>query len=70
VATNPINRSEVEEFSDRSMEEDGRIGPNVSPKHRAILEAALAQTEHGSFFEALAAMPNVGEDRDFERNRG
>jgi len=46
------------------------VGPNVLPEHRAILVAALTQTSGRAFFEALASMPDVGEDSDFAPNRG
>jgi hypothetical protein len=50
--------------------EPGRIGPGVSPEHRAILETALAEPVEHSLFSTLASMPNVGSNSDFERNRG
>ena len=37
-------------------------------EHRAILEEVLLVTpKKRSFAEALASMPNVGQDEDFER---
>jgi antitoxin FitA len=50
-------------------EETARIGRNVLPEHRAILEAALAQLPEPSLFEILASMPDAGEDSDFARSR-
>ena len=68
MATNPIERSDPQPHDTDS---DPRIGPNVSPEHRAILEAALAQpVRKGSFNELLASMPDVGLDSDFERRHG
>jgi plasmid stability protein len=40
---------------------------SVEAEHRAILEEVLLGThEKKSFAEALASMPNVGRDEDFE----
>ena len=44
-----------------------RHGRSAEAEHRALLEALLLQPKGKSFAEALAAMPNVGEDADFER---
>jgi hypothetical protein len=70
MATNPIDRDNDAEIPESLREKFDRIGPNVSPEHRAILEAGLAQVSSKSFNELLASMPNVGLDSDFERNRG
>jgi hypothetical protein len=63
MATNPIK-------SDKPQPSDSfnQIGPNVSPKHRAILEAALAKNDGDAFYRLLASMPNVGLDSDFDRH--
>lgn len=42
-------------------------GRSAEAEHRAILEAALLKTRRRSLAEVLAAMPNVGNDKDFER---
>ena len=43
-------------------------GRSVEAEHRAILgEALMLRPRKKSFAEALAAMPNVGLDQDFER---
>lgn len=42
-------------------------GRSAEAEHRAILEAALSKTRRRSLAEVLAAMPNVGNDKDFER---
>lgn len=68
MATNPIDSNEHVHLS-RSGEA-GRIGPSVSPEHRAILEAALAAPTERSLYSVLASMPNVGNDSDFEHRRG
>ena len=44
-----------------------RHGRSAEAEHRAILESALARTRRLSFAQALAAMPNVGQDSDFDR---
>jgi plasmid stability protein len=43
-------------------------GRSAEAEHRAILEEVLLPTAiKKSFAEALSAMPNVGQDADFER---
>lgn len=42
-------------------------GRSAEAEHRAILEAALSKTRRRSLAEVLAAMPDVGNDKDFER---
>jgi plasmid stability protein len=44
-----------------------RHGRSAEAEHRALLESVLLQPARKSFAEALAAMPNVGRDEDFER---
>lgn len=63
VATNPLKP-----IGPQPSDASSRIGPNVSPKHRAILEAALAKNDGDAFYELLASMPNAGEDSDFDRH--
>jgi hypothetical protein len=70
MATNPVDRSQDNEIPKPPEDRYGCIGPGVSPEHRAILEAALAQQAKRPLYELLASMPDVGEDADFERNRG
>jgi plasmid stability protein len=45
----------------------GRYGTSAEAEHRKILTQALLKTRKRSFAEAIAAMPNVGRDSDFER---
>ncbi len=40
---------------------------SAEAEHRALLEALLLKPKGKSFAEALKAIPNVGEDEDFER---
>jgi antitoxin FitA len=42
-------------------------GRSAEMEHREILRDALLKPRKRSFAEALAAMPNVGLDSDFER---
>jgi plasmid stability protein len=44
-----------------------RHGRSAEAEHRALLEELLLRPKGKSFVEALASMPNVGEDEDFER---
>jgi antitoxin FitA len=69
MATNPIDQNKDSETLQSHGQGTARIGPNVSPEHRTILEAALAQEPERSLFEILASMPDAGEDSDFARNR-
>ena len=45
----------------------GEHGQSAEAEHRAILAAALITPRKRSFAEVLAAMPDVGEDADFNR---
>jgi plasmid stability protein len=48
-----------------------RHGHSAEEEHRRILRAALNRPEPPvSFKDLLLQMPEVGEDRDFERSRG
>jgi plasmid stability protein len=42
-------------------------GRSAEAEHRALLETLLLRPRGKSFAEVLAAMPNVGQDEDFER---
>ncbi len=42
-------------------------GRSAEAEHRILLEALLVQPVGKSFTEALAAMPDVGVEQDFER---
>ena len=44
-----------------------RHGRSAEAEHRALLEEMLLRPKRKSFAEALTAMPNVGQDEDFER---
>jgi plasmid stability protein len=44
-----------------------RHGRSAEAEHRELLESVLLYPPRKSFAEALAEMPNVGRDEDFER---
>ncbi|MDO5102925.1 MAG: DNA-binding protein [Lautropia sp.] len=44
-------------------------GRSAEAEHRAILQESLQQPRRRSLAEALASMPNVGRDEDFERQQ-
>jgi len=45
----------------------GLEGISAEAEHRKILEAALLRPRKKSFSEVLLAIPNVGNDSDFQR---
>lgn len=69
MATNPIRRDEEQEDIESLRARIARIGRNVSPEHRAVLEAGLTKAPSRTFNELLASMPDVGLDSDFEPRR-
>ena len=61
----------VDEAIVRALKERaGMHGRSAEAEHRDILATALARPRRRSFAEALASMPNVGIDTDFERVSG
>ena len=44
-------------------------GHSAEAEHRLILKEALEQPKRRSFAEILASMPDVGRDKDFEREQ-
>lgn len=46
-----------------------RHGRSAEAEHRELLESLLSSRGRKSFAQALAAMPNVGLDEDFEREQ-
>ena len=44
-------------------------GRSAEAEHREILRLALVGPKKKTFAQALAAMPDVGEDKDFERRQ-
>lgn len=44
-----------------------RHGRSAEAEHRMLLESVLMHPSRMSFSEAIATMPNVGKDEDFQR---
>ena len=44
-----------------------RHGMSAEAEHRIILEAVLLRAKRKTFAQALAQIPNVGQDEDFAR---
>ena len=65
VARN-LDQSIVDALKQRAA----RHGRSAEAEHRAVLEQVLLKPKRKSFAEALRAMPNVGQDEDFERVEG
>jgi plasmid stability protein len=65
---NLVVRNLDQRIVDALKQRAARHGRSAEAEHRAILEEVLVLTpKKKSFAEALAAMPNVGQDKDFER---
>jgi plasmid stability protein len=64
-----IVRQIEEKVVKKLKEQAGRHGVSMEEEHRRILRQALIgdAKRKASFKEALLAMPNLGEDTDFER---
>ena len=64
-----IVRHIEEKVVKKLKEQAGIHGVSMEEEHRRILRQALIgkATKRPSFKEALLAMPNVGDDKDFER---
>ena len=64
---NLIVRNVTEDIIKALKRRAGRHGTSAEAEHRKILAQALLRPPKRSFAEAIAAMPNVGRDSDFER---
>ncbi len=65
---NLVVRNLDQRVVDALKQRAARHGRSAEAEHRAILEEVLLVTpQKRSFAEALASMPNVGQDEDFER---
>jgi len=64
-----IVRQIEEKVVKRLKQQAGHHGVSMEEEHRRILREALLgnASKRPSFKEALLAMPNVGDDKDFER---
>ena len=68
---NLVVRNLDQRVVDALKQRAARHGRSAEAEHRAILEEVLLmKPKKKSFAEALAAMPNVGQDEDFERIEG
>ena len=66
-----IVRNIEEQVVEKLKEQAAAHGVSVAEEHRGILRAALLGTvgQLAGFKAALLAIPNVGEDADFERSK-
>lgn len=64
---NLIVRNLDEEVVQALKRRAARHNRSAEAEHRAILEQTLLKTRRKSFAEALASIPDVGRDEDFER---
>jgi len=64
---NLVVRNLDQRIVDALKQRAARHGRSAEAEHRAILEEVLLGAPKKSFAEALASMPNVGQDEDFER---
>lgn len=69
MATNLIVRKVDAKIVKSLKEQAARNGRSAEAEHRAILESSLKRPHKRSVSEALASIPNVGRDSDFEFNR-
>ena len=67
VMANLVVRNLDQRIVDVLKQRAARHGRSAEAEHRALLEELLLRPKGKSFVEALAAMPNVGQDEDFER---
>ncbi len=64
---NLIVRNLDQRIVEALKERAAQHGRSAEAEHRALLEELLLKPKRKSFAEAIAAMPNVGRDEDFER---
>jgi antitoxin FitA len=65
---NLVVRNLDQRIVDALKQRAARHGRSAEGEHRAILEdVLLGMPKKKSFAQALASMPNVGQDEDFER---
>jgi plasmid stability protein len=67
VMANLIVRNLDPRIVDALKQRAVRHGRSAEAEHRELLESVLLHPPRKSFAEALAEMPNVGRDEDFER---
>ena len=66
---NLLVRNVDDEISRALKERASAHGVSAEAEHRRILEEALLRPKRRSFLRALADMPDVGRDEDFERRQ-
>jgi len=64
---NLIVRNVPEDVVKALKKRAGRHGTSAEAEHGKILQQAQLKNRKRSFVEAIAAMPNIGKDSDFER---
>jgi plasmid stability protein len=64
---NLVVRNLDQHIVDALKQRAARHGRSAEAEHRILLEDLLLRPRGKSFAEALATMPNVGQDEDFER---
>lgn len=65
---NLVVRNLDQRVVDALKQRAAKHGRSAEAEHRTILEEVLLGTpKKKSFAEALASMPNIGQDEDFER---
>jgi plasmid stability protein len=62
-----VVRNLEQQIVDALKQRAARHGRSAEAEHRALLEESLLRPKGRLFAEALAAIPNVGQDEDFER---
>lgn len=64
---NLVVRNLDQDIVDALKQRAAQHGRSMEAEHRALLAELLLHPKGKSFAEALGAMPNVGQDEDFER---
>ncbi len=64
---NLVVRNLDQRIVDALKQRAARHGRSAEAEHRTLLEELLLRPKGKSFAEVLAAMPDVGQDEDFER---
>ena len=64
---NLVVRNLDQRIVDALKQRAAQHGRSAEAEHRAVLEGLLLRPKGKSFAEAMAAMPDVGRDEDFDR---
>ena len=65
--TNLVVRNRDQHIVDALKQRAARHSRSIEAEHRAVLEELLLHPKGKNFAEAFSPMPNVGQDKDFER---